>query len=418
MCVSDRECTRDADGTWRPGYVAAALVFAIGMAGTTLPTPLYGLYQEQLGFSELMVTVVFAVYAVAVITVLLVAGNYSDETGRRPVLLCALGLSAASAGCFLLEGGLPLLFAGRLLSGCAAGLLSGAATAAVIELAAPGQRARAGFAATAANMGGLGCGPLLSGILAQYTPWPLTLPFWVHLGLVALACGITWFLPETVAEPKRRPRLRPQGLSVPAEVRGVFLPASLAAFAGFALLGLFTAVAPSFASHTLGVRNLAVSGAVVFSVFLASTAGQSLSRRIGARLALPVGCGILVVGLLLVASSLIAESLLLLVLGALCGGTGQGLAFRAALTLISDAAPAQHRGGTISAFFVVAYGGISVPVVGVGALATWLGLRQAGLIFAGCVTLLAAGAGTYAARRLPREPNPQPGPPPTTSSRS
>lgn len=140
------------------------------------------------------------------------------------------------------------------------------------------------------------------------------------------------------------------------------------------------------------MRNLAVSGAVVFSVFLASTVGQSLTQRIGARLALPVGCGILVVGLLLVASSLIAESLLLLVLGALCGGGGRGLAFRAALTLVSSAAPAQHRGGTISAFFVVAYTGISVPVVGVGALATWLGLRQAGLIFTGCVMLLAAAA--------------------------
>ncbi|MER5744979.1 MFS transporter [Streptomyces sp. NPDC002225] len=391
-------------GRWRPGYPAAAAVFAIGMAGTTLPTPLYGLYQQRIGFSELTVTVVFAVYAVAVITVLLLAGNRSDVVGRRPVLLCAMGLSAASSGCFLLEHGLPLLFAGRLLSGCSAGLLSGAATAAVIELAGPGRRARAGFAATAANMGGLGCGPLLSGVLAQYTPWPLTLPFWVHLGLVALACGITWLLPETVDRPRHRPPPRPQGLSVPPEVKGVFLPASLAAFAGFALLGLFTAVAPSFVAHTLEVHNLAVAGAVVFSVFLASTAGQSLTRRIGARRALPAGCGVLFAGLLLVASSLLAASLPLLVLGALTGGTGQGLAFRAALALISDAAPARHRGGTISAFFVVAYAGISVPVIGVGALATGLGLRPAGLIFAGCVMLLAAGAGTYAARRLPRAP--------------
>ncbi|MFF2009545.1 MFS transporter [Streptomyces sp. NPDC058195] len=388
-------------GRWRPGYPAAAAVFAIGMAGTTLPTPLYGLYQQQIGFSELMVTVVFAVYAIAVITVLLVAGNRSDDVGRRPVLLVAMGLSAASAGCFLLERGLPLLFAGRLLSGCAAGLLSGAATAAVIELAPPGHRARAGFAATAANMGGLGCGPLLSGILAQYTPWPLTLPFWVHLGLVALACGIIWLLPETVDRPRPRPPLRPQGLSVPPEVKGVFLPASLAAFAGFALLGLFTAVAPSFVAKTLEVHNLAVAGAVVFSVFLASTAGQSLTRRTGGRRALPVGCGVLFTGLLLVASSLLTASLTLLILGALFGGTGQGLAFRAALTLVSDAAPARHRGGTISAFFVVAYAGISVPVVGVGALAAWLGLRPAGLIFAGCVMLLTAGAGVFAARGLP-----------------
>ncbi|WP_327121347.1 MFS transporter [Streptomyces sp. NBC_01341] len=394
-----RENGKTTAGGRRPGYAAAAVVFAVGMAGTTLPTPLYGLYQEQIGFSELLVTIVFAVYALAVITVLLVAGNYSDVVGRRPVLLCAMALSAASAGCFLLERGLPLLFAGRVLSGCAAGLLSGAATAAVIELAGPGQKARAGFAATAANMGGLGCGPLLSGLIAQYSSRPLSLPFWVHLGLVAVASAIIWLLPETVKTPKRWPRLTPQGVAVPPEVKRVFASASVAAFAGFALLGLFTAVAPSFAAQTLDVHNLAVSGAVVFSVFLASTFGQSLTQWISARHALPTGCGILIVGLLLVASSLVAESLLLLVLGALCGGTGQGLAFRAALTLVSGAAPPEHRGGTISAFFVVAYTGISVPVVGVGALATWLGLREAGLVFTGCVILLAAGAGAYAVRR-------------------
>ncbi|MFD7445956.1 MFS transporter [Streptomyces sp. NPDC059909] len=388
-------------GGGRPGYLAAAVVFAIGMAGTTLPTPLYGLYQEKIGFSELMVTVVFAVYAVAVITALLVAGNYSDAVGRRPVLLAAMAFSAGSACCFLLESGLPLLFAGRLLSGFAAGLLSGAATAAVIELAGPGRRARAGFAATAANMGGLGCGPLLSGLLAQFAPWPLMLTFWVHLALVAVASVITWLLPETVEDTERWPPLRPQGLSVPPEVKGVFVPASVAAFAGFALLGLFTAVAPSFVATTLDVHNLAVSGALVFSVFLASTLGQSLTQKVGARCALPVGCGVLVVGLMLVASSLIAESLPLLVLGALFGGAGQGLAFRAALSLVSGAAPERHRGGTISAFFVVAYTGISLPVVGVGAMAVWLGLRQAGLIFTVCVMVVAACAGTYAALRPP-----------------
>ena len=379
----------------------AAGVFAVGMAGTTLPTPLYGLYRKQLGFSELMVTVVFAVYAVGVIAVLLLAGNSSDEVGRRPVLLCALGLSAASALCFLFEGGLPALFAGRLLSGFAAGLFSGAATAAVMELAAPGHEARAGLAATAANMGGLGCGPLLAGLLAQYAPWPLRLPFLVHLALVAVAAVLTWFLPETVKNPKRRPRLRPGGLTVPPEVRGVFVPSALAAFAGFALLGLFTAVAPTFVAQTLDVPNLAVSGAVVFSAFLASTVGQALMGRLGVRRALPGGCLVLVVGLVLVGTSLAVEWLPLLVAGALCGGLGQGLAFRAAVTAVSGAAPPERRGGTISALFVVAYTGISLPVVGVGALTLLLGLRGAGLTFSVCVMLLAAGVGLYVLRRPP-----------------
>jgi MFS family permease len=385
----------------RLGYPAAALVFAIGMVGTTLPTPLYGLYREELGFSEFVVTIVFAVYAVGVIAVLLLAGNFSDQAGRRPVLLCALGLSAASALCFLFEGGLAVLLVGRLLSGFSAGLFSGVATVTVIEVAPRHRVRRAGFAATAANMGGLGCGPLIAGLLAEYEPSPLRLPFLVDLALIVVACGLLWGLPETVAD-RHRPRLRPQGLKVPPEVRGVFVPAAVAGFAGFALLGLFTAVAPSFLSQTLKERDLAVAGVVVFSVFLASVVGQSLTDRIGARRTLPGGCFVLVVGLLLVAGALYWESLPLLVAGALCGGLGQGLSFRAAVGALSAAAPAAHRGGTISSFFVIAYLGISLPVVGVGAISLLTGLRDAGLIFSACVILLAVCVGLYVLRRPPR----------------
>ncbi|MGW2638177.1 MFS transporter [Streptomyces sp. NPDC001348] len=386
----------------RPGYKAAAGVFAVGMMGTTLPTPLYGLYRQQIGFSELIVTVVFAVYAVGVITALLVAGGFSDVLGRRPVLLCALGLSALSAVCFLSEGGLPLLYTGRVLSGFSAGLLSGTATATVLDLAPPGLRARAGLAATAANMGGLGLGPLVSGILAQYAPRPLELPFVVHLGLLALAVAVTFLLPETVHHRGPRPPLRPQGMTVPPEVRGVFAPCALAAFAGFSLLGLFTAVAPAFLAQTLGEHNLAVTGAVVFCVFCASTGGQLLMGRVGAPRALPWGCLVLVLGLLLVGASLQLTSLPVLLAGAVTGGVGQGMAFRAGLTLVSAATPQEHRGATISAFFVVAYVGISLPVVGVGALAVTLGVRSAGLVFAGCAVLLVAVVGVRVWRHPPR----------------
>ncbi|MGV9788103.1 MFS transporter [Streptomyces sp. NPDC003435] len=386
----------------RPGYLAAAGVFAVGMMGTTLPTPLYGLYRERIGFSELIVTVVFAVYAVGVIVALLLAGGASDVLGRRPVLIGALTLSALSAVCFLLEGGLPLLYLGRVLSGFSAGLLSGTGTAAVLDLAPPEHRGRAALAATAANMGGLGLGPLVSGLLAQYAPRPLILPFLVHLALLAVALVVTLLLTETVHHDGARPPLRPQGMRVPPEVRGVFGPCALAAFAGFSLLGLFTAVAPAFLTETLGEHNLAVTGAVVFSVFCASTGGQLLMGRIGARAALPWGCAVLAVGLVLVGTSLLAKSLPLLLIGALTGGTGQGMAFRAGLTAVGAAAPAEHRGATISAFFVVAYLGISVPVVGVGALTVGLGVRGAGMVFTACAIVLVVAVGARVRVRPPR----------------
>ncbi|MFE2641844.1 MFS transporter [Streptomyces nigra] len=381
-----------------PWYVVAAVVFAVGMAGTTLPTPLYGLYREEIGFSQFLITVIFAVYAVGVIVALLLAGNFSDVLGRRPIIFTALVLSVLSALCFLFEDGLPLLFVGRVFSGFAAGLLSGAATAAVTDLARPDERARAAFAATAANMGGLGCGPLLAGVLAEYAPHPLRLPYLVHIGMLAVAMVLVAALPESVHRPVPRPPLRPEGMVVPPQTRSVFVPAGLASFAGFSVLGLFTAVAPSFAAQYLGVDNLAVAGAIVLTVFLASTAGQ-LTGRTGPGRALPLGCAILIAGCVLIGSSLLAESLWVLIAGAVVAGIGQGMSFRASVAGVARAAPEEQRGATISALFVAAYVGISLPVVGIGALSVPLGLRSAGLIFVGCVIVVAAAVTVHLVRR-------------------
>ncbi|MFI8217598.1 MFS transporter [Streptomyces sp. NPDC085932] len=386
----------------RPGWHRCLLggaLFAVAMAGTTLPTPLYPLYQEKLGFSELTVTVVYAVYAFAVIGVLLLAGNASDAVGRRPVLLWGLGFAAASAVCFLCATGLGWLFAGRLLSGLSAGLFTGAATAYVMELAPEGGDARATFVATAANMGGLGCGPLLAGLLAQYAPWPLYLPFAAHLGLVAAAALALLRLPETVRELRPLRSVRPQRPALPARVRPVFGPAATASFVGFALFGVFTAVSPAFLAEELDLRDHAVSGLVVALAFFSSTAGQLAAGRVGVARSLPLGCAGLFTGLLLLAGALHADLLALVVLSALVGGTGQGLAFRGALSAVAGASPGDRRAAVISTLFVVAYAGISVPVIGVGLLTGPLGLEGAGLVFIACMGALVSAAAVYLLRR-------------------
>jgi MFS family permease len=374
-------------------------VFAVCMAGTTLPTPLYGLYQEKFGFSELTVTVVYAVYAFGVIGVLLLAGNASDAMGRRPVLLWGLGFAAASAVCFLCATGLGWLYVGRLLSGLSAGLFTGAATAYVMELAPYGGASRATFVATAANMGGLGCGPLLAGVLAQYAPWPLYLPFIVHLALVACSAAVLLWLTETVRERQPLSTVRPQRPGLPTQVRAVFGPAAIASFVGFALFGVFTSVSPAFLAQSLNVHNHAVSGLVVALAFFASTAGQLAVGRVGVGRSLPLGCAGLLAGLALLAGALRWDLLPLVVLSAIVGGGGQGLAFRGALSAVAEASPADRRAAVISTLFVVAYAGISVPVIGVGVLAGPIGLEGAGLVFIACMAVLVSTAAVYLLRR-------------------
>ncbi|MCQ8187345.1 MFS transporter [Streptomyces rugosispiralis] len=383
---SRRDDADDGERGWP--YLAAAYAFVVTMCGTTLPTPLYSLYQREFGFSSFMVTVIFAVYAAGVIVALLLLGSVSDFIGRRPVMLAALVLSGLSAVCFLLAQGLPELFAGRTLSGLSAGLATGTATVTVIELAPERRRRGATLLATAANLGGLGLGPLLAGVLAEYAPAPLKLVFVVDLVLVAVGAAVVLALPETVRR-RSRPPLRPQRLRVPKEMRSTFTAAAMAGFAGFATLGLFTSVSPTFLSEVEGEHNLAVAGAVAFSVFAASIAGQALGGRLGPGRSLPGGCAVLVAGMAAIAVSLAIASLELLVLGAVIAGTGQGLSFHAAVRVVTERSPADHRAEVTSALFVLMYLAISIPVIGVGALTVAVGLRSAGLIFTGCVALLA-----------------------------
>jgi MFS family permease len=303
------------------------------------------------------------------------------------VLLPGLALAALSALCFLLADGLPLLIVGRVLSGLSAGIFTGTATATLMDLAGPNHRSRATLVATIANMGGLGCGPLIAGLLSQSAGAPLRLTFWLQLALLIPAAIAIWAMPEPVVATSR-PRLRPQALTVPTEMRRTFVQAALAGFAGYAVLGLFTAVAPAFLAAELGVTSRAVVGLVVFAVFAASMVGQVTLAMMPQAAAMPAACVALIAGMGLLALSLGFSSLALLVLSGVVAGFGQGVAFRAGLAAVNAKAPADQRGAVASSFFVVAYVAISVPVIGEGILAELVGLRAAGLTFAAAVAAL------------------------------
>ncbi|GAB2787206.1 MFS transporter [Halomonas shantousis] len=375
----------------RLAFLGVAFAFLVTMLGTTLPTPLYPLYRQQFGFSELMITVIFAAYAVGVIAALIVTGRWSDQLGRRPLLFAGLSAAAVSDVIFFQSDGLVALLIGRVMSGISAGIFTGTATVAVIELAPEDNKPLATLTATAANMGGLGMGPVMAGWLGEYAPWPLHLAYAVHLTLLVIAAVAVWRVRETVKRPAH-PRLGLQRLSVPAEVRAVFLPAAIAGFAGFAVFGFFTATAPAFMGQVLGYDNLFLIGVVVGVVFFASILGQSVQDRLAKAWRLPLGCAVVILGVGLVGAGIGAHSLALFLAGAVIVGLGQGIAFRAGLGLVTAASPADQRGTVTSTFFFVAYVAISIPVVGIGLTARFFGLATTGMSFAALVALLAAVA--------------------------
>lgn len=380
------------------GAVAAtAFAFWVVMAGTTVPTPLYPRYQAEFGFGPLAVTVMFAVYALGVTIGLLTVSRLSDQAGRRPVVWAALLLALVAAAIFLVAETLPVLLVGRVVSGFSAALVTGAATAAVVELLPAGRRGTAPIVALLANMGGLASGTLVAGVVAEWGGAPLRLPWAGHAVLVVVAALFLLWVPETVQDRRRLGRIQftPQRLRVPGEIREVFLRSAMAGGAGFAVLGVLTAVTGILLRTELDRSNPALTGFVVFLAFACTAVGQLIVRRVPGPAATTAACLALIVAAALVGTAVLAPSLVALLAAAVLAGLSTGTAIGAGLASIAAGAAPERRGEAVSTFFAILYTMLAFPAVGVGVLIHLRGLRLAGTVFAVAVALLAALAASY-----------------------
>lgn len=381
----------EPDSTSTRDFFLVACALLIVMIGTTLPTPLYVYYQQQMGFGETWVTLIFSIYAAGVIAALLAVGSWSDQLGRRPMLCAGLLMGAISALIFLYCDSIAGLLLGRLFSGFSAGIMTGTATVAVIELAPRSWGKRSTLVATAANMFGLGLGPLLAGLTSQHYAHPLQLVFWLHLGLLGLALLGIALVRETVKRPQA-PRLSFMRPSIPAGVRGLFIPAAIAGLAGFSVAGLFTSMVPSIMRQVMDQSSGIVIGAVVGCFFAASVAGQALLQWLPSRQHMSLGCSALILGMLTLGLSVATQQLVLLIIAGITAGIGQGMVFRAGMGAVTAASPPHQKAAVASALFVVLYLSMSLPVIAVGISVPLFGLRHVGELFSVIVALIALGA--------------------------
>lgn len=369
----------------RAVWLSTYLLLVVMMVGT-LPTPLYPLYARQLDLSPFWVTLVFASYALAILFKLLIFGRLSDLLGRRVVLGLGIGLTLASLLSFLLWPTLVGLFVGRLLSGMAVGLMVGATTAYLAELL--GNRSLAALIASLSNMGGLGLGALLSGWVAEQAAQPLHASYAVLLLMLLPAVLLPW-MPETVIHGGTRPPLRLQRLRIPSEMRQAFMAVAMSVLCGFSFLGLFAALAGRFLAVGLHQSGILLSGSIVFLAFCSAAIGQLLVLRMAPRRVVPVGVLLLPVALASVWLAFEFTSLTLFLGGAVLGGMGAGMVLRGGLGLVTMLSPADRMAEVSSAFFVAAYLGLIVPVVGVGLLLSVWEMSSTIGLFGGLVTLMA-----------------------------
>ena len=295
-----------------------AYVFGATMLGTTLPTPLYVIYQSQWHFSSEIVTLIYAVYASGVLAALVFAGRASDQVGRRPVLGAAIALGALSTVVFITASSVGWLFVGRILSGFSAGLMTGTGTAALTDMLGSAKPRRASVVATVVNTGGLGLGPLVAGLFAAFAPNPTVLVFEVYLVLLAVGAVAVASVPETVTQ-RGRLSLRFAGFGFPDAGRGEFIAAGIAGFAAFSLLGIFSALAPTFLGDVLHQQSHAVAGAVVFMLFGVSAVTQVFAGRLDYRKVVSFGLALFLLVLALIVARVVAG-----VIWSLFGGHRRG----------------------------------------------------------------------------------------------
>jgi MFS family permease len=387
------------------GFWLIAAVFGILMAFSTVPTPLYPIYQQQDGFTAFTVTVVFAVYAVGVVTSLLLAGHVSDRFGRKRVLLPALGLEALAAVLFLVWPALPGLLIARFVTGLGVGMLTATATAYLLELHVAHRphagRGRFELVSAAANLGGLGAGTLVAGALAQFLDAPLRTPYLVFLVLLALSAVAVAATPETVIAPAVAPRYRPQRIRVAAADRSRYAIAAAGAFAGFAVFGLFTSLAPSFVAGSLHHPGRLLAGVVVFLVFGAAAAAQAGSGRLPPARRFPTGLAAEAAGLVVLAAGMHLSSLLLFLVGGAVAGAGAGLLFKSAVAAVAAMAAPAVRGEALAGLFLIAYLGLIGPALGLGIATRFLPATTAMLWFSGALLALLGATAILAPRPGP-----------------
>lgn len=352
------------------GFWVIAVAFLSVMAFSTLPTPLYALYQQRDGFPTAVITIVFAAYAVGVVASLFLAGHISDWLGRRRIILAAILVELLSAVVFLLWPDVAGLLLARFVSGVGVGALTATATAHLSELRAVARPdegpAVSRVVSTLVNMGGLALGPLVAGVLAVTVSDPLTVPYAVFVVILVLAAIAVVFVPETVERREELPAYRPQRVSVPAAARGTFWSAAAGAFAAFAIFGLFTSLAPSFIAGSLHETSRLLAGAVAFGVFAAAAIAQVAFASVPTRVGLVIAVVAMVLGLGSFATGIVAGSLLLFVIGGIVAGAGVGVLFRVSLAVAGSLAAPETRGEVLAAMFLAAYIGLALPVLLLG----------------------------------------------------
>ncbi|MFB6890746.1 MFS transporter [Kitasatospora sp. NPDC056327] len=386
---------------WLAAWPVTA-VFVLSNAAT----PLYVVWQRDIGFSKGTLTVVFAFYIVGLLGSLLVSGVVSDRLGRKPVLLPALALAVASCAIFATASSVAALIVARLFTGIAVGAVVSAGMAAVTDVAGPARKRLAALLASCAMVFGAGLGPLLAGVLSETAPGPTVTVFVVEAVLLATA------VLAVLRMPVRRPDAPAKGawVRVPGVPRGsgLQLVLGIAVFGpGITATSFVLSLGPSLLSGLLGTTSRIVAGAMAFVMFLTATGVQFAVQKLRRRTILLAGAVSTTLAMVTLIVAVHASAVPVLVASALLAGAGQGMGQLGGLSLLNSAVPPRRLAEANAALNVGGYVPAGLLPVSAGYLSDSIGLTDGATVFGVVLMVLAVAGGLIVSAsrgRLPENP--------------
>jgi hypothetical protein len=382
-----------------PGWLRVAPALLVMAWGGNHFTPLLHMYQELGDYSVVMVDLFLGTYVLGLVPGLLVAGPLSDRYGRKPLTVVGvLGGIGASVLLALGFGSEIVLLAGRLLAGLSVGIAMSVGTSWIKELSsAPfdlSADASAGARRPALSLTlGFGVGAGVSGVLAQWGPWPTVTPYVVHGVLSVLALVLLATATETIGGHRSTVSLLAD-LRVPAAHHRRFVRVVLPSAPWvFGAAGMAYAVMPQLVVERTGDLSLAYATALTVLTLGTGAAVQpfvpSIDRRTHGR-SLVVGMGLMLCGTLLAVANAVALSPVLGALAATTLGAAYGICVVAGLAEVQAIATPTDLAGLTGVYYSLSYLGFLLPVVLAAATALAGYAVLLGVVVALCAVCLAA----------------------------
>ncbi|MDA2995243.1 MAG: MFS transporter [Actinomycetota bacterium] len=336
-------------------------LFAVGF-GTNVATPLFLIYEDRLGLSTWTLTALFAIYPIGLAPALVFSGPASDVLGRRVVIMPGVLLSGVASLVMLFGGDtVVMLYIGRFLLGVVSGVVFVVASAWMQEVGSENPLL------TSRQLGavmyiGFGAGPMVSGVIGQWGPAPLVIPYVAHIVLIAAGAALLLGAPETVARDSSR-RIRPN-LGMPREsVKDFVTVVAPTALGVFGMPSLVFGLFPVLLKPAMPGIAVLISGALGFIATWSILPAQSLVGRVGPYRGAPIALACGATGTTLGSIAFATDKWGLVLVAAVFMGSASGLAMTSGLRFVDIICRPEDRGALNGSFYAVAYAGMMMPLV-------------------------------------------------------